>query len=682
MQRRRELFGRQKTAKDNNEDSGLSRDLHSVESDSCPKSTQVDRLSEQLRRTMYIQSNKPPPLLPHPPTPTAPHWRPAFSLPRLFSQKKKDVAAATVIPPTGTVPIGPTTHTVPVVQDEPQLSPSTTTTTSAYNTGADTGQESPIEKGDGGGGTQKPSSDTVGRTNVDGRSTVAATALPPALPPAKHPARKQHVRFESDSASRLPQAMFYTSAERLAETVATQQRLLHQELSISESLMPQLQQKNKEAAQQQRWRNDAAVAAAPKQQQNKNALKQRVQIQQQQYQKDPPKQQTQYPSSNQQIQQLQYPTGSPKHQMKHSQVQAPYQQVQHAKAFQAGRQDVQQLNKQPKQQIQYQKGALGQQVQYASDLAMQQVHHQAPNPKGFLTIRQQAQHSQQPQYQQVPYQKQFLEIQYPVVERQQIQHSNRASCQRQQQYPSRLQYPGNKMPLLHKTERRLTAEDVLSIDEPIIRQHPPVQRGPAGRFTSSTSSQLPRRDRTQANFSLPISSGIGIRRLETSNSAQNLPRPDWPQCAELAELFAFRPMTATAVQHQQHREKRRGSPSKQISGQHRQQPELEWVIKRRPDGTRYVTRRPVRKRAMPSLLAAVKARREQSLARERAGMSTTDDDGGSEVTGTGAPKWWASRRKPPPIPSAFSPSSLARKKPPSGDVSLSDVQKAFTVTTV
>ncbi|KAI3411137.1 hypothetical protein GPALN_003220 [Globodera pallida] len=58
-------------------------------------------------------------------------------------------------------------------------------------------------------------------------------------------------------------------------------------------------------------------------------------------------------------------------------------------------------------------------------------------------------------------------------------------------------------------------------------------------------------------------------------------------------------------------------------------------IKRRPDGTRYVTRRPVRKRAMPSLLAAVKARREQSLARERAGMSTTDDDGGSEVTGTG-----------------------------------------------
>uniref|UniRef100_A0A914GRJ1 Uncharacterized protein n=1 Tax=Globodera rostochiensis TaxID=31243 RepID=A0A914GRJ1_GLORO len=305
-------------------------------------------------------------------------------------------------------------------------------------------------------------------------------------------------------------------------------------------------------------------------------------------------------------------------------------------------------------------------------------------------------------YQQVPYQKHFLgqQIQYPEDERQQIQHSNKASCQ-QQLYPasalkqqlqysndvSRLQYPGNKMTLLHKTERRLTAEDVLSVDEPIIRQHPPVQRGP-GPFTSSTSSQLPRRDRTQANFSSSLSSaGIGIHRLESSNSAQNLPRPDWPQCAELAELFAFRPMTAAAVQHQQqqqqqHREKRRGSPSKQISGQHRQQPELEWVIKRRPDGTRYVTRRPVRKRATPSLLAAVKARREQSLARERAGMSTTDDDGGSEVTGTGAPKWWARRRKPPPIPSAFSPSSLARKKLPSGDVHQSDIQKAFTVTTV
>uniref|UniRef100_A0A183CAJ6 Zgc: n=1 Tax=Globodera pallida TaxID=36090 RepID=A0A183CAJ6_GLOPA len=58
MQRRRELFGRQKTGKDNNEDSGLSRDLHSVESDSCPKSPHVDRLSEQLRRAMYIQSDK------------------------------------------------------------------------------------------------------------------------------------------------------------------------------------------------------------------------------------------------------------------------------------------------------------------------------------------------------------------------------------------------------------------------------------------------------------------------------------------------------------------------------------------------------------------------------------------------------------------------------------------------
>uniref|UniRef100_A0A914GPY2 Uncharacterized protein n=1 Tax=Globodera rostochiensis TaxID=31243 RepID=A0A914GPY2_GLORO len=277
MQRRRELFGRQKTVKDNNEDSGLSRDLHSVESDSCPKSPQVDRLGEQLRRAMYIQSDKPPPPLPQPPTPTAAHWRrPAFSLPRLFSQKKKDVAATTVTPPTGTVPLVPTTPTVPV-QDEPELSPSTTTTTSAYNTGADTGQESPVEKGGGGG---------------DHRNTVAATALPPTLPPAKRPARKQHVRFESDSASRLPQAMFYTSAERLAETVATQQRLLHQELSISESLMPKSQQKNKEAAQQQRQRNDGT---AQRQQQNQNALKQRVQQQQQQpYQKDPPKQQIQF----------------------------------------------------------------------------------------------------------------------------------------------------------------------------------------------------------------------------------------------------------------------------------------------------------------------------------------------------------------------------------------------------
>uniref|UniRef100_A0A183CQH7 Mediator of RNA polymerase II transcription subunit 26 n=1 Tax=Globodera pallida TaxID=36090 RepID=A0A183CQH7_GLOPA len=235
--------------------------------------------------------------------------------------------------------------------------------------------------------------------------------------------------------------------------------------------------------------------------------------------------------------------------------------MQYAKVFQAGRQDVQHLNKQPKQQIQHQKDTLGQQVQYARDSAMQQVQYQAQNPKGFLTIRQQAQHLQQQQYQQVPYQKHFLgqQIQYPVNERQQIQHSNKTSCQQQQQqYPasalkqqlqcsndvSRLQYPCNKMTSLHKTERRLTAEDVLSVDEPIIRQHPPVQRGPAGRFTSSTSSQLPRRDRTQANFLPSLSSaGIGIHRLESSNSAQNLPRPDWPQCAELAELFAFKPMT-------------------------------------------------------------------------------------------------------------------------------------------
>uniref|UniRef100_A0A183BJQ2 Myosin_tail_1 domain-containing protein n=1 Tax=Globodera pallida TaxID=36090 RepID=A0A183BJQ2_GLOPA len=124
----------------------------------------------------------------------------------------------------------------------------------------------------------------------------------------------------------------------------------------------------------------------------------------------------------------------------------------------------------------------------------------------------------------------------------------------------------------------MNANSEVSLFKPCSHKTP-VQRGPAGRFTSSTSSQ----------------------------------------CRGEIE----------------HREKRHGSPSKQISGQHRQQPELEWVIKRRPDGTRYVTRRPVRKRAMPSLLAAVKARREQSLARERAGMSTTDDDGGSEVTGTG-----------------------------------------------
>uniref|UniRef100_A0A914HH10 Uncharacterized protein n=1 Tax=Globodera rostochiensis TaxID=31243 RepID=A0A914HH10_GLORO len=110
------------------------------------------------------------------------------------------------------------------------------------------------------------------------------------------------------------------------------------------------------------------------------------------------------------------------------------------------------------------------------------------------------------------------------------------------------------MTLLHKSERRLTAEDVLSVDEPIIRLF------------------------NAANYSSTFSSAsIRIHRLESSKFGTKFAKTRlWPQCAE---LFAFSPMTAAVVQHQQqHREKRRGSPSKQISVQHRQQPELEWVM--------------------------------------------------------------------------------------------------------
>ncbi|CAK5114530.1 unnamed protein product [Meloidogyne enterolobii] len=69
------------------------------------------------------------------------------------------------------------------------------------------------------------------------------------------------------------------------------------------------------------------------------------------------------------------------------------------------------------------------------------------------------------------------------------------------------------------------------------------------------------------------------------------------------------------------------SPRKSKSPKAKQQ-ELEWVIKRRPDGTRYVTRRPMRS---SNNSAIIKERRERSALRERhqssALSTTTDDDG-------------------------------------------------------
>ncbi|ESO07314.1 hypothetical protein HELRODRAFT_76719, partial [Helobdella robusta] len=49
---------------------------------------------------------------------------------------------------------------------------------------------------------------------------------------------------------------------------------------------------------------------------------------------------------------------------------------------------------------------------------------------------------------------------------------------------------------------------------------------------------------------------------------------------------------------------------------------MEWVVKRRADGTRYITRRPVRSRILKE--------RARQVAEERCGI-TTDDDAMSEM---------------------------------------------------
>ncbi|KAL3078658.1 hypothetical protein niasHT_033017 [Heterodera trifolii] len=646
------------------------------------------------------------------PTPTA-NRRQTFSLPRIFTQKKKDVVPLAVphLPSAADTVAAPvTSSSVDEHQQQPQLSPgtTTTTTTSAYNTGVDTGQESPPAN------TKKQCStlNTVSRTTtLDGRSTVGAgggggaettttmtsTVPHPSMLPTLTPAagarqatRKQHVRFKSDSVSSLPQAVFYTSAERLAETIATQQRLLHQELSISD--FPHQQQQNQTGCLMMKQQNHQIQNNGTAQQkqlaqyttknppqkqlqqfvQNPNSAQKLQKVQQQQQQQQyyvQPAQSYQqqqlqpYPNHNipwinPQSQMPQYPKNTTmttlRYNPKNNKNDASSATGQNEKQFEA--------------QTNPQTGSLRRQQQ-------QQMPIQYPIP---ATKEQQQQH-QQPQLQKVgkilSAEQQKLQLQYAGTSLHSIQQQ-----QRQQQY---LPIADNtKTMSLHRADKRMTAEDVLLIGQQ--RQH-------------HSGANLP---------TSSVCSGIATR-WHCSKLAQNLPRPDWPRGTELAELFAFKPTATTAFGHnkqqqqhqpqlkQQQREKRRGSPSKQISGQHRQQPELEWVIKRRPDGTRYVTRRPARKRTTPSLLAAVKARREQSLARERAGMSTTDDDGGSEAVANAGviPKWWAQRtnkRKPPPIPSAFSPSSLARKKPPTASdgrgtliqIAQSDLQTAFTVTTV
>ncbi|KAL3090575.1 hypothetical protein niasHS_005487 [Heterodera schachtii] len=718
MQRRREIFSRHKTIKDINEDSGMSsRDLHSVDSDSYVKGMHEESLSERVRN-ICIQSEKPPHSMPQMPTPTA-NRRPTFSLPRIFTQKKKDVVPLAVphLPSAADTVSAPVTSlSMDEHQQQPQLSPgTTTTTTSAYNTGVDTGQESPPAN------TKKQCStvNTVSRTTVlGGRSTVGAgggggaettttmtTTVPhpsmlPTLTPAagaRQATRKQHVRFKSDSVSCLPQAVFYTSAERLAETIATQQRMLHQELSISD--FPHQQQQNQTGCLMMKQQNHQI--------QNNGTAQQKQLVQ--------PKStsnlqlEAQYTIKNQPQKQQQQFVQNPNSAQKLQKVQQQQQQyyVQPAQSYQQ-----QQLQPYPNHNIPW-VNPQSQIPQYPKDITTTTLRYNPKNNKNDASGQNEKQYEAQTNPQTGSLRRQQQQRQMPIryltpaaneqqqqqkhqqlqkvgkilsMEEQQLQlqyagtsmHSTQQQ-QRQQQY---LPIADNtKMMSLHRADKRMTAEDVLLIG------HQQKHHSGANLPTSS------------------VCSGIATR-WQCSKLAQNLPRPDWPRGTELAELFAFKPTAAIAFGHnkqqqhqpqlkqQQQREKRRGSPSKQISGQHRQQPELEWVIKRRPDGTRYVTRRPARKRTTPSLLAAVKARREQSLARERAGMSTTDDDGGSEAVANAGviPKWWAQRtkRKPPPIPSAFSPSSLARKKPPTASdgggtliqVVPSDLQKAFTVTTV
>lgn len=65
---------------------------------------------------------------------------------------------------------------------------------------------------------------------------------------------------------------------------------------------------------------------------------------------------------------------------------------------------------------------------------------------------------------------------------------------------------------------------------------------------------------------------------------------------------------------------KQGSPSN--TGQSDSGGQMEWVVKRRPDGTRYITRRPVRSKILKE--------RARKITEERSGM-TTDDDAMSEL---------------------------------------------------
>uniref|UniRef100_A0A5K3EQA7 PDZ domain-containing protein n=1 Tax=Mesocestoides corti TaxID=53468 RepID=A0A5K3EQA7_MESCO len=67
-----------------------------------------------------------------------------------------------------------------------------------------------------------------------------------------------------------------------------------------------------------------------------------------------------------------------------------------------------------------------------------------------------------------------------------------------------------------------------------------------------------------------------------------------------------------------------GNVSKSIEKPPQNRPLMEWVVKKRTDGTRYITRRPVRNRLLKE--------RAHKLAEERAGL-TTDDDGQSDPRG-------------------------------------------------
>lgn len=87
--------------------------------------------------------------------------------------------------------------------------------------------------------------------------------------------------------------------------------------------------------------------------------------------------------------------------------------------------------------------------------------------------------------------------------------------------------------------------------------------------------------------------------------------------------------TATQAPKNMHRH-----PSANNNGYHQAMagddaPKYEWKVKRRPDGTRYITRRPLRSRVLKA--------REEQLNKERVGLST-DDDAASELK-TG--KFWS-----------------------------------------